>query len=261
MGILHDYLQKIYESTQRGDAREESYYESLTSVLKQYTQSVGKTGIHITTLPKKTEAGNPDFRVWDGSHHIVGYLEAKAPTVEDLNRIERSEQLQRYRHTFPNLILTNFLEFKLYRDGTLIDKIQIGRAFVLNQLQTVPPVEHEKDFLALLEKFFAFSLPKVYEAKPLAIELAKRTRFLRDQVILQVLREEEETGKTVILGFYEAFKTYLISGLTQEAFADLYAQTITYGLFAARTRAENSPFDSAQDRRRRVPPLPCATRH
>jgi len=105
MSILQAYLQNIHETTRRGDAREESYYESLTSVLKQYTEAVGKTDVHITTLPKKTEAGNPDFRVWDGSHHIVGYLEAKSPTVEDLNRIERSEQLQRYLHTFPNLNL------------------------------------------------------------------------------------------------------------------------------------------------------------
>jgi hypothetical protein len=140
MNILRDYLQEIYKTTQRGDAREESYYESLTGVLKQYTEAVGKTDIQITTLPKKTEAGNPDFRVWDGSHHIVGYLEAKAPTVEDLNRIEWSEQLQRYLHTFPNLILTNFLEFRLYRDGILVDKVQIGRPFVLHHLQTVPPV-------------------------------------------------------------------------------------------------------------------------
>ena len=71
------------------------------------------------------------------------------------------------------------------------------------------------------------------------MELAKRTRFLRDEVIAEELREEEKTGKAFIHGFYEAFKQYLISGLTKEEFADLYSQTITYGLFAARTRTEN----------------------
>ncbi|MDP2277011.1 MAG: type ISP restriction/modification enzyme, partial [Nitrospirota bacterium] len=72
----------------------------------------------------------------------------------------------------------------------------------------------------------------------LATELAKRTRFLKDEVIAQELREEVETGKGFIQGFYEAFKEYLISSLTEDEFADLYAQTITYGLFAARTRSE-----------------------
>ncbi len=41
-----------------------------------------------------------------------------------------------------------------------------------------------------------------------------------------------------VQGFYAAFKEYLISSLTEDEFSDLYAQTITYGLFAARTRSE-----------------------
>jgi predicted helicase len=90
-----------------------------------------------------------------------------------------------------------------------------------------------------LNKFFAFSLPKTFTAKTLAVELAKRTRFLKEQVIIEELKEEEKKGKGFILGFYEAFSKYLINDLTKEDFADLYSQTITYGLFAARTRTEN----------------------
>jgi hypothetical protein len=100
-------------------------------------------------------------------------------------------------------------------------------------------VENETNFLKLFEKFFSFSLPKVYDAKTLAIELAKRTRFLRDEVVIQELKEEESLGKGFISGFYEAFRQYLIRGLSRDEFADLYSQTITYGLFAARTRSEN----------------------
>jgi len=236
--MLNPYLKRIYEIANRGDAREESYYSILEGLLKEYTESVGKRNIHITTLPKKTEAGNPDFRIWDGKQHIVGYIEAKAPTVDNLDFIEASEQLKRYRNTFPNLILTNFFEFRLYRNGTLIDKVLIGRPFIVHKLKTIPPVEKESDFLDLLEKFFSFSLPKVYNAKTLAIKLAKRTRFLKDEVIAEELIEGG-TGKGFILGFYEAFRKYLISGLSKEEFEDLYSQTITYGLFAARTRSEN----------------------
>jgi predicted helicase len=56
---------------------------------------------------------------------------------------------------------------------------------------------------------------------------------------MQELKEEESLGKGFISGFYEAFRQYLIRGLSKEEFADLYSQTITYGLFAARTRSEN----------------------
>jgi predicted helicase len=193
----------------------------------------------LTTLPKKTEAGNPDFRVWDGKQHIVGYIEAKAPTIKNLGDIEDTVQLRRYLHTFPNIILTNFFEFRLYRNGSLIDAVQIARPFLIFKGKTIPPAENEEKFFDLLEKFLAFSLPKVYNAKALALELAKRTRFLRDEVVAEELEEEFGEGKGHILGFYEAFRKYLISGLSKEEFADLYSQTITYGLFAARTRAEN----------------------
>ncbi|MEW6409921.1 MAG: N-6 DNA methylase, partial [Nitrospirota bacterium] len=238
--MLKSYLRKIHEVANRGDAREESYYLALVELLKEYAESIGKRNIHITTLPKRTEAGNPDFRIWDGKQHIVGYIEAKPPTVEHLEQIETTEQLNRYLHIFPNLLLTNFFEFRLYRNGSLIDKVLIGRPFIVHKLRTIPPVEKEADFIKLFEKFFFFSLPRVYDAKTLAIELAKRTRFLKDEVVAQELKEEEKIGKGFILGFYEAFRQYLISGLSKEDFADLYSQTITYGLFAARTRSKNT---------------------
>jgi len=237
--MLNSYIKKVFEVSKRGDAREESYYSCLEELLKNYADSINKKQIYVTTLPKKTDAGNPDFRVWDGKQHIVGYIEAKSLHEENLTNIEHSEQLERYLNTFPNLILTNFFEFRLFRDGNLINKVQIARPYVIHKLGTVPPVEKEQEFFSLLEKFFSFSLPQTYSAKTLAVQLAKRTRFLREQVIIEELKTEERKGKGFILGFYNAFKQYLISGLSREDFADLYSQTITYGLFAARTRARN----------------------
>jgi predicted helicase len=236
--LLKSYLKGIYEVSSRGDAREESFYSVLEGFLQKYAESTNKKSIHITTLPKKTDAGNPDFRIWDGNQHIVGYIEAKTPTTEYLDQIETTDQLKRYLKTFPNLILTNFVEFRLYRNGDLIDKVRIGRSFVMHTLKAVPPVENEPDFFKLLEKFFSFSLPRFYDAESLAMVLADKTRFLRDEVITQELREEEEGKRKSITGFYEAFKQYLISDLSKEDFADLYSQTITYGLFASRIRAK-----------------------
>jgi len=236
--MLKSYLKKIFKIANQGDAREESYYATLEELFKKIAQSFGKGKIHITSQPKTTEAGNPDFRVWDGKQHIVGYIEAKAPTIENLDLIEESEQLKRYRKTFPNLILTNFFEFRLYRNGIPVNKVLIARPFIVYKLKTIPPVEKQPDFTKLMEAFYSFSLPKVYNAKNLAIELAKRTSFLKDEVIAEELAEEEKTGKGFILGFYEAFRQFLISGLSKEDFADLYSQTITYGLFAARMRAK-----------------------
>jgi hypothetical protein len=234
--MLEAYLKRICEVAQMGDAREESYYSSLEELLRTFADSTNRKNVRITVLPKKTEAGNPDLRVWDGRQQIVGYIEAKEPLVENLDYVENSKQLERYRHTFPNLILTNFSEFRLYRNGKLIDKVSLARPFIIHELRTVPPVENKGAFLNLLDRFFCFSLPKAYTAESLAIELAKRTSFLRDQVVSEELKVDEDS----ILGFYQAFREYLITGLTKEGFADLYSQTVTFGLFAARTRSKNA---------------------
>jgi len=234
--MLEAYLKRIYEVAKTGDAREESYYSGLEELLRAFADSTKRKHIHITVLPKKTEAGNPDFRVWDGRQQIVGYIEAKEPYVENLDHVENSEQLKRYRHIFPNLILTNSFEFRLYRNGRLIDRVLLARPFIIHQLRTIPPVENKDNFLDLLDRFFRFSLPKAYTAESLAIELAKRTSFLRDQVVSEELKREEVS----ILGFYQAFREHLITGLTKESFADLYSQTVTFGLFAARTRSKNA---------------------
>jgi predicted helicase len=231
--MIKKYLSSLFKTYQKGDAREESYYKHLADFIAAFSEYELKKKIDVTILPKKTEAGNPDFRIWDGKQKIIGYIEAKDLGV-DLDRIEASEQLKRYLSTFPNVILTNFTEFRLYRNGERIEKILIARPFVIKKLSTVPPIENEDKLFELLERFLDFSLPKTYTAKTLAVELAKRTRFLKDEIVT----EELKLGTKSIHGFYEAFKEFLIAGIDENEFADLYSQTITYGLFAARLRAE-----------------------
>ena len=232
--MLKAYLKEIFKIAQRGDAREESFYKALAMLLESFAQSISRAKTEVTIQPKKTEAGNPDFRIWDGKQHIVGYIEAKSPDEEDLNSFEESEQLKRYRSAFANVILTNFFEFRLYRNGNLVDRVQIGRPLIARELKLVPPVENKDKFFDLLSKFFTFSLPRTYTPKTLAEALASRTHYLREQVLLELDRSNGD-----LIGFYEAFQQHLIAGLTKEDFADMYAQTITYGLFAASTRCKD----------------------
>lgn len=234
--LLESYLKSLSTISLKGDAREESYYAALSDMLNSYAIETDVKNTHITTLPAPTEAGNPDFRVWNGKDSITGYIEAKKPTEENLDRIEKSAQLKRYRETFPNLILTNFFEFRLYRDGVCIKKVVAARAFGLNTLHTTPPLENEDELKELLNLFFSFSLPRTLTAKSLAVELAKRTRFLHD--IIKTQFEDENTPQE-LRGFYDAFKTYLIGSLEPDQFADFFAQTIAYGMFAARIRTKD----------------------
>lgn len=231
--LLRQYLNTIYEKTRSGDQTEGSYYGAVEDLFTDYPLEKGRK-TKVTILPKKTEAGNPDFRVWDGDNFIVGYIEAKIPGT-NLDQVETSEQLQRYIHTFPNVILTDFYEFRLYRDGVHIDSATIARYHTAKTLKTKPTLQNIDDFERLANAFFSFKLPKSFTAESLATQLAKRTRFLRD-IVFNQLEEEIPIEKGDLYNYYQAFKRYLITSLTPQSFADLYAQTITYGMFAARTR-------------------------
>ncbi|SRR5712692_10297342 len=140
--MLEEYLKGISKTAQKGDATEPSYYPTLKDLLEAFAKTSGHGKAQVTAQPKKTEAGNPDFRVWDGKQHIIGYIEAKPPTQENLEVIETSEQLKRYLRTFPNLILTNFFQFRLYRDGELRDTAQIARPFTVYKRSSVPGLRY-----------------------------------------------------------------------------------------------------------------------
>jgi len=234
--MFQEYLERVCSTARQGDAREESYYSALEKLLQEFARSENINDSHVTSQPKKTSAGNPDFRLWKGKYQILGYIEAKTPD-QDLNVIEKTEQVARYKSTFPNFILTNFVEFRFYREGVRIETAAISDASSIYDNKRIQ-IQNQDALNRLLQKFFSFPFPSITSARFLALELAKRTRFLRDEVVAEELREEAKIGTGRILGFYDAFQKYLIRGLTKDQFADLYSQTITFGLFTSRMRCD-----------------------
>jgi predicted helicase len=223
------------------------YPSKLSTVLiAEHADENGHDNIQVTTLPSPTDGGNPDFRVWNGTNEITGYIEAKLPSGRSLDAIEETEQLTRYRETFENVILTNFVEFRLYRGGEQVAEAEIADPPEIPRFGDAPDAINTNDLDTLLEQFFSFSRPEIESARELATELAKRTSFMREAV-LQELGRQMAGQDGYILGFYEAFDDYLMPDISRREFADIYSQTITYGLLTARTRVtgEFSRTDAA----------------
>ncbi|MFZ2413708.1 MAG: type ISP restriction/modification enzyme [Candidatus Cryosericum sp.] len=233
---VEKYLKAVAAQVRQGDAREESYYDALKALFVELGPQDSNAHTTLTVLPRETEAGNPDMRVWSGDQHVIGYVECKEPNQANLDRVEVSEQLKRYRAAFPNVILTNFLEFRLFRQGEPFgEPVTIGGRETL-ALCKEPPFQHEDQFRELLARFFEFQLPRTYTSQTLAIVLADRTRYLQQQVLAQLVDDENDKRGSELVNLMAEFKQVLMSDLTSDTFADLYAQTITYGLFAARMR-------------------------
>lgn len=241
--MLNQYFKDIFKTHKARDATEASYYSDLKKLLENFLKSKGVNS-NITTQPQRIEAGIPDFTIRKGKE-LIGYIEAKDLSITDLETIEYTEQIKRYKEKLPNFILTNYFDFWLWRRDTIDDKkgrwvkkVRIGQPITL-KLNTPPSSQKEKEFFELLEAFFNYYLPERKTAKSLAIELASRAHLLPSCIV----EELNNNIETEIDRIYSAFKTFLISDLTKEDFADIYAQTIAYGLFTARLRYQGKDFN------------------
>ena len=103
------------------------------------------------------------------------------------------------------------------------------------QLRAEASIESEsKDFEPLLEWFLNAGPVQITTPEVLARYLARRTRELQTQVATVLTDENSD-----IYRMFSAFKELLLSTLTPDDFADMYAQTLAYGLFAARCTLPN----------------------
>src|SRR3989344_4053182 len=107
--IVGNFIQKVIETRGSGHAREHAYRPAL----KELFESV--TGLKVINEPKRSEYGAPDFVFLKGKI-VIAYAEAKDINVS-LDDIEKSEQMDRY-YGYSNIILTNGLEFRFYRNAS-----------------------------------------------------------------------------------------------------------------------------------------------
>ena len=219
------YLDEVRKKLATGVAKEHAYRGAFERLLKETGD-----GVQAVNEPSHIECGAPDFIVLRGSTP-VGYVEAK-DIDESLDAAQRTGQLKRYRESLNNLILTDYLEFRWYVEGEERDRARLGTVTrdgkVRSTRDGIGTVSH------LLQGFFAQEAPMLGTAKELAQRMAGLARMIRD-LIEEAYKRESTEGR--LHGQLAAFRDTLIPELSAELFADMYAQTITYGLFAARVRA------------------------
>jgi type I restriction-modification system DNA methylase subunit len=230
------YLAKIEKDLCSGKATEHTY----RSTLEAYMESVQR-GVDASNDPKHIECGAPDFVVEKGKVPL-GYVETKDVGV-GLDHIEKTDQLRRYLKALNNLILTDYLEFRWYVNGEHRRTLRV--ADVGGNQRLTPTPQAAENLEQLFKDFYATEAPTVSSPKELANRLAAVTHFVRDQ-IKEALASGDAALQTSLESRYHAFRELLLPALKPEEFADLYAQTMTYGLFAAKLSApENAAFTLA----------------
>ncbi len=227
MTPFETYLEKIKKNLAHGDATEHTH----RSAFKELLESVGQ-GIIATNEPTRILCGAPDFNITKGKVPL-GHVETK-DVGENLTQMEKGkppsgEQFGRYRDGLPNWVLTDYLEFRWYVNGERRLTARLGEWDTEGKLKPIP--NGETELRNLLKAFFAQKALTIGTAKDLAERMAGMTRIIRD-LITKTFEYEVEKG--FLHKWLSAFRETLIPDLDEKHFADMFAQTLAYGLFAAR---------------------------
>ncbi len=222
MKAFNTYILTIEKELALGNATEHTHRPALKALLESLTE-----GIVATNEPRRIECGAPDFVITRGLAPR-GYVEAK-DVGKSLDEAEHSEQLQRYRDSLTNLVLTDYLEFRWYVDGERRLSARLGTPTRDGRVRRDRAGVEAVTWL--FDDFLSHRAAPVGTPRELAQRMARLAHMIRD-LIIAAFEKEPESGS--LHAQFVAFRDNLIPDLSIEQFADMYAQTIAYGLFAAR---------------------------
>ncbi|WP_144891182.1 type ISP restriction/modification enzyme [Flavobacterium tiangeerense] len=221
---IEQYITKINTLFQTGNAREHSYRGDLQNLLMAILPDV-----LVTNEPARVACGAPDY-VLTRKDIPVGYVEAKDIGV-DLKDKKLKEQFDRYKAGLSNLIFTDYMDFHFYKDGEFVTKIEIAS---LENGSIIAKPENFDQFKNLIKNFAETISQTIKSPTKLAQMMAGKAKLMADVIEKSLISDDEHNNRSQLKSQMLSFQQMLIHDIDNKAFADIYAQTIAYGMFAAR---------------------------
>ena len=241
------YLDNINQRYKLGNATEHTFRGDLQQLIESLVPT-----IRATNEPKRQTCGAPDY-ILTKKDIPVGYIEAKDIGDRDLEGAKKTgnkEQFDRYKTSLDNLIFTDYLNFYLYRYGEFVTKISIGE---ITEKGIKPLPENFETFENFIKDFCTYIGQTIKSSKKLAEMMAGKARNLSGVIEKALTNDEENQEDSTLKDQMNAFKEILIHDITPKGFADVYAQTIAYGMFAARLHDATLPTFSRQEAAELIP--------
>jgi len=244
---LDQYIDNINKRYKLGNATEHTFRGDLQQLLESLVPD-----IRATNEPKRQSCGAPDY-ILTKKEIPVGFIEAKDIGDKDLEGAKKTgnkEQFDRYKASLDNLIFTDYLDFHLYINGIFVTKIAIAEI----QNGTIVPLPNNfATFTNLIKDFASRVGQTIKSSKKLAEMMAGKARLLSDVIEKALTSDETHNENSTLKDQMNAFKQILIHDITPKGFADVYAQTIAYGMFAARLHDPTLPTFSRQEAAELIP--------
>ena len=238
---IEEYIKKVKKLFDSGLSTEHSYRGDLQLLIGSLVKDIS-----VTNEPKRQKCGAPDYII-QKKEVPIGYIEAKDVAI-NLDKIEKSDQLKRYLASLDNLVLTDYLEFRFFKYAQNVKTIQIGR-IENGKIKALP--NNFSSFQTQLIDFCEFKGQTIKSAEKLAQMMAQKARMM-EEVLYKSVKENEDQDNSLVDQLH-AFRQILIHDLDEKTFSDIYAQTIAYGLFAARLH-DSIPDDFSRQKARDLIP-------
>ena len=244
---LQDYLARLAKEYKTGITTENSLRPALVELLSSLPEL---SRFRVINEPKRIECGAPDIVLLNKENTPVAYLETKDIGDPDLRGARQNkEQFDRYKQGLDCIIFTDFLRFLLYQEGECLLEVRVAEQ---DGDRLAPLPDAEAKFAELVSHLRDAQPVPITSPKRLALLMAGKAQLLARSVAVLLGDKESKEGQKLFkqLG---RMKAVLMSDVSTDEFADWYAQTLVYGLFAARYHDEHLETFSREEAARLIP--------
>lgn len=239
-----EYIKELDRLYSVGNTTEHSFRGTLQSYLSELLP-----GYIVTNEPRRRDCGAPDY-VITKKGVPVAFFEAKDIDDGDLDgRKAHKEQFNRYKASLDGIIFTDYLDFHLYVAGEFVDAVRIAETRG-NHIIGIP--ENQERFEALVKHLVTKGRQRITSSAALARQMAGKAHLLAEVVAKTIALDGEDSDGEMATQL-RAFRDVLIHDLKAEEFADIYAQTIVYGMFTARLYDDTPDDFSRQEAANLIP--------
>jgi len=241
------YIDEVSKQFCTGKATEHSYRPALAKLLGDLLPK-----FTITNEPSRIQCGAPDYIIAKGKGATsipVAFVEAKDIGDSDLdgNR-QHKEQFNRYKNSLDHILFTDYLDFHSYENGMPTQNIRIAE-IKGNKIALIDA--NVPMFLEMVAHIAESTPQKITSSTKLAQMMAAKARLLAEVIEKTLETDSEKAGE--LAGQWKSFQKVLIHDLTERQFADIYAQTICYGMFAARLHDDTPDTFSREEAATLIP--------
>jgi hypothetical protein len=240
--MFQDYfktVQQLYTSDK--ESSEHTYRTAFENLLNSFTSEHIDRKLTVKHEPiNQGNLGRPDFKITTGEQLTIGLIETKK-IGENLQKILSSKQLENYGKLSDNIIVTDYLHFYLIKKGEPILDVPLFSVYNLQKKRFKIEDTRKEELTRLLKLFFESEPETIYKTRDLALKLAEKAKFLKEYCYNELSSTSGNVSR--LHGLFKAFKDTLLPKLNESYFSDIYAQTISYGLFLAALNTDDPKIE------------------